>query len=62
MGKITGIGKIMGDFFSPVPLFAWLSGALVAVLLEHLTGEDLSAFLGLDKIPVLFGCESVLSA
>ena len=60
MGKITGIGKIMGDFFSPVPLFAWLSGALVAVLLEHLAGEDLSGFLGLDKIPVLFGCVVML--
>jgi branched-chain amino acid transport system permease protein len=60
MGKTTGIRKVMGDLFSSVPLLAWLSGALVAVVLEHLIGDDLSEFLGLDKIPVLFGCTVIL--
>ena len=60
MGEKTGIGKVTGDFFSSVPLLAWFSGALVAVLLEHLMGDNLSEFLGLDKIPVLFGCVVML--
>ena len=60
MGEKTGIGKVTGDFFSSVPLLAWFSGALVAVLLEHLMGNNLSEFLGLDKIPVLFGCVVML--
>ncbi len=60
MGKTKGIRKVMGDFFSSVPLLAWLSGALAAVVLEHLIGDDLSEFLGLDKIPVLFGCTVIL--
>ncbi len=38
-----------------IPLLGWLFGALVAVLLEHLTGLRLAEALMLPKIPVLFG-------
>lgn len=60
MGKATEIRKVMGDLFSSVPLLAWLLGALATVVMEHLIGDDLSEFLGLDKIPVLFGCTVIL--
>ncbi len=60
MAKTTGTGKIAGDFFSSVPLLAWLAGALSAVILEHIFGDGLSGLLGLDKIPVLFGCVVML--
>ncbi len=42
-------------FPAPVPLLGWLLGALGAVLLEHMAGDAFSDFLGLPKIPVLFG-------
>jgi branched-chain amino acid transport system permease protein len=42
------------------PLFAWLVGALVAVVLEHLAGDPLATVLGLPKIPVLFGAVIML--
>ncbi len=43
------------QFVAPVPLLAWLLGALGAVILEHLLGDPFSELLGLPKIPVLFG-------
>lgn len=45
------------DRISParIPLLGWLSGALVAVLLEHAVGLRLAEALLLPKIPVLFG-------
>jgi branched-chain amino acid transport system permease protein len=42
------------------PLLAWLAGALLAVLLEHLVGDPLATVLGLPKIPVLFGAVIML--
>lgn len=48
-------GQILTAFFSPIPLLGWLSGAVIAVFLEHIIGNSLAVFLGLPKIPVLFG-------
>jgi branched-chain amino acid transport system permease protein len=42
--------------FSTVPMLGWLLGTLVAVLIEYYWGYDyISYYLGLPKIPVLFG-------
>ena len=46
--------------YSRVPLLGWLFGALVAVTLERLAGTPLAQFLGLQKIPVLFGFSTML--
>ncbi len=46
--------------FSEVPLLGWLSGALLSVILERLAGLDIAQFLGLPRIPVLFGILTVL--
>lgn len=47
-------------FFSPVPLLGWLLGALAAVALEHLVGEELSETLGFSGIPMLLGINIML--
>jgi branched-chain amino acid transport system permease protein len=47
--------QILANFFSPIPLLGWLSGAVIAVFLEHIIGNSLAVLLGLPKIPVLFG-------
>ena len=46
--------------YSRVPLLGWFFGALVAVTLERLAGTPLAQFLGLQKIPVLFGFSVML--
>ena len=48
------------NWLSGVPLLAWLTGTLVAVVLEHLWGDPLANLLGLPKIPALFGCTIML--
>jgi branched-chain amino acid transport system permease protein len=48
-------GQILTAFFSPIPLLGWLSGAVIAIFLEHIIGNSLAVLLGLPKIPVLFG-------
>ncbi len=48
-------GQILSNFFSPIPLLGWLSGAVIAVFLEHVIGNSLAVALGLPRIPVLFG-------
>lgn len=50
------IGRMVGG----APLLAWMAGALVAVVLEHLVGDPLATVLGLPKIPVLFGAVIML--
>jgi branched-chain amino acid transport system permease protein len=50
-----GTGQILSHFFSPIPLLGWLSGAAIAVFLEHVIGNSLAVSLGLPRIPVLFG-------
>ncbi len=47
-------------FFAGIPLFGWLLGVLAAVLLEYFLGDVLTDFLGLPKIPVLFGFVNIL--
>ncbi|MGZ8430398.1 MAG: branched-chain amino acid ABC transporter permease [Candidatus Deferrimicrobiaceae bacterium] len=46
--------------YSRVPLLGWFFGALVAVTLERYAGTPLAQFLGLQKIPVLFGLSVML--
>ncbi|MBW1800024.1 MAG: branched-chain amino acid ABC transporter permease [Deltaproteobacteria bacterium] len=46
--------------FSEVPLFGWLFGGLVAVILEQIIGTPLAEVVGLPKIPALFGIMMVL--
>jgi branched-chain amino acid transport system permease protein len=50
-----GTFQRVGLFFKPVPLLGYLLGFLACALWEQLAGEGLSAFLGLPKMPVLFG-------
>ena len=46
--------------FSDAPLLGWLLGAVAAVALEQFLGMSLAEALGLEKIPVLFGCNIIL--
>lgn len=56
MKTILGwIKERLKGFCSRVPLLGWLLGVLCAVVLEHFLGDPLSEFLGLPKIPALFG-------
>lgn len=49
------------QIFSTVPMLGWLLGSLGAVLIEYYWGYDyISYYLGLPKIPVLFGALIVL--
>ena len=44
------------NMFSTIPILGWLLGILAAVLIEYYWGYDyISYYLGLPKIPVLFG-------
>ncbi|MFH2058718.1 MAG: branched-chain amino acid ABC transporter permease [Pseudomonadota bacterium] len=44
------------NFFSNVPMLGWMAGTFTAVLIEYYLGYDhISYYLGLPKIPVLFG-------
>ncbi|MBW2485209.1 MAG: branched-chain amino acid ABC transporter permease [Deltaproteobacteria bacterium] len=47
-------------FVTPVPLIGWLLGILGAALVEYFLGDLISYYLGLPKIPVLFGFLSIL--
>ena len=61
--RARGIGQLrgkIGSYFSRVPLLGWLVGALTAVVLEILAGAQLASVLGLPKLPVLFGFDTVL--
>lgn len=50
------IARKFKNTFSTVPMLGWLIGILVAVLIEFYLGYDyISYYLGLPKIPVLFG-------
>jgi branched-chain amino acid transport system permease protein len=50
------------EFLSVIPLLGWLSGALLSVILERMAGTPIAHFLGLPKIPVLFGVLIMLKA
>jgi len=56
----TGPEHALAAFLAPIPLAAWLSGCLGAVILEALVGEAFAVSLGLQKIPALFGCAIAL--
>ena len=45
---------------SRIPLLGWLCGALIAVTLERFAGTPIALFLGLPKIPALFGLDIML--
>ncbi len=50
------IVKKFKNTFSTVPMLSWLLGILAAVSIEYFWGYDyISYYLGLPKIPVLFG-------
>jgi len=55
------IRKIIASY-SRVPLLGWLLGALAAVALERLAGAPIANFLGLQKIPVLFGLSDMIKS
>jgi len=50
-----GIAGALGRLFGPAPFIGYMFGFLTCVLLEHLAGAQLAAFLQLPKMPVLFG-------
>ncbi|MCA1785710.1 MAG: branched-chain amino acid ABC transporter permease, partial [Desulfobacteraceae bacterium] len=51
-----GILQKFKQIFSTVPMLGWFLGILTAVLIEYFWGYDyISYYLGLPKIPVLFG-------
>src|SRR3989304_4972690 len=50
----AGKDRLLG-YLSGMPLLAWLSGALVSVILERMAGTPIAHFVGLAKMPVLFG-------
>lgn len=56
----TSRWKRLRSRFSHIPLLGWLFAALLAVIIEQIFGDLVSGFLGLPKIPVLFGCTIVL--
>ena len=58
--KNTGIKAWLQDFFATIPLIGWLLGIFGAVLVEYFLGDLISYYLGLPKIPVLFGFLTVL--
>ncbi len=43
-------------FSNRIPLLGWLCGGIGAVLIEYFLGDLVSYYLGLPKVPVLFGC------
>jgi len=55
----TPDGKKMKEkirlMFSHVPLIGWLSGCMLAVIIEQILGSMIASLLGLPKIPALFG-------
>ena len=59
-GHIRSKTLALREYYSQVPLLAWLTGGLAAVLLERLLGTPLAHLLGLPKVPVLFGFVVIL--
>lgn len=55
-----GVFASIKGLISQTPVIGWLMGALIAVILEYVLGDPLSYYLGLPKIPVLFGCVIML--
>jgi branched-chain amino acid transport system permease protein len=55
-----GFRAWLQSFVAGVPLIGWLLGILGAALMEFFLGDLISYYLGLPKIPVLFGFLTVL--
>jgi len=55
-----GFRAWLQGFVAPIPLIGWLLGILVAALMEFFLGDLISYYLGLPKIPVLFGFLTVI--
>ena len=55
-----GFKNWLRGFVAGVPLIGWLLGFLGVVLIEYFLGDPISYYLGLPKIPVLFGFLTVL--
>ncbi len=58
--KGRGVKAWLARVFGRIPLIGWLMGSLGAVLIEYFLGDALSYYLGLPKIPVLFGSSIIL--
>ncbi len=48
------------DWFSDIPMLAWLVGGLLSVILEYFVGSPFARMLGMPKAPVLFGFDIAL--
>ena len=55
-----GFKARLKGFVGGIPLIGWLLGILSAVLIEYFLGDLISYYLGLPRIPVLFGFLTVL--
>jgi branched-chain amino acid transport system permease protein len=55
-----GFRAWLQGFIAGIPLIGWLLGIFGAVLVEYFLGDLISYYLGLPKIPVLFGFLTVL--
>jgi len=58
--KKKGVKARLLGFIAGIPLIGWLLGIFAAVLVEYFLGDLISYYLGLPKIPVLFGFLTVL--
>jgi branched-chain amino acid transport system permease protein len=58
--KGTGVLKRVRRSLAVIPVFGWLLGATAAVLLEYQLGDWAAFYLGLPKIPALFGATLAL--
>jgi branched-chain amino acid transport system permease protein len=58
--KKKGVKARLLGFIAGIPLIGWLFGIFAAVLVEYFLGDLISYYLGLPKIPVLFGFLTVL--
>jgi len=55
-----GLRAWLQGFIAEIPLIGWLLAIFGAVLVEYFLGDLISYYLGLPKIPVLFGFLTVL--
>jgi len=55
-----GFRAWLQNLLGGIPLISWFLGIFVAVLIEYFLGDLISYYLGLPKIPVLFGFLTVL--
>jgi branched-chain amino acid transport system permease protein len=56
---IPGWRRAVQQFLAPIPALGFLTGMLACVALEKVAGEGIAGFLGLPKIPILFGLVNI---